>query len=775
MGEQHEGNYEYDAALVVVHGIGQHAKGSFLTRATGPLLGRMRAEDVLRSVRSRAFKAGVDGAEELEALDITYANDETAAEKHLLVVEGRWADAYRRAPPAQISAWVFRHEIPMLWQVLRFFARSPLWTGAAVGALGLLGAALVALVAGEGNPGLAALLMIASAGLAAVLGARNFNWDTPETLGKLLGVLGAAVAFVAIAGAVFVSVRLVFEHPFGWPGALAAIAGLLGAAGVFIWWAARYPHAQWGVLGLRLAPLAAYSYQRAVTIIIIAFGIVFLPTLTAVLRIFASIPGLGLVGLKSLQKIEETFFIGSNFGDMHAFADSPARFARIASAVEQAIIEAETRVKAGGTVTVLAHSGGGVVSWVLLTEPFASRRLADRKYRIITVGAALTWAQNGFDEPDLPPIDQPFVNPTGPNQTLGAHVYGTWDAVPHGRFLPGANEPAPIIPGRFNIPSRNLGEPSLDEHGEYWNNQEEVVPVIGRAIDDSLPWVKRATDDGLAWNLRSNARLGVVSVLTRVRVALLLAPVFALVLMLAAPIAPDSDARKDPGWAGETGTADTGNINLLYRAADQYGHRLGACFQVSTREDGLRSPVTQGEFEASCGLPGPVEATLWFAFRNATAGNAVFVVVLWLLALGLLGAYRDLFWRVGGRSDASLTHKDFGIATTLRPHPMRFLSTWFALSIVPALLWLAPVLAIHLVEEVDGTVYAAGLAISVAVGFAEWTWVRTLTEAARVVDAGQLRDHPLRCLYEMLGTSVGRALPNTKEVDLVAKQRRQMA
>jgi hypothetical protein len=223
---------------------------------------------------------------------------------------------------------------------------------------------------------------------------------------------------------------------------------------------------------------------------------------------------------------------------------------------------------------------------------------------------------------------------------------------------------------------------------------------------------------------------------------------------------------------GEGTTADNGNINLLYRAMDQYGHKLGNCFQVSFHNpDGTRTPLTKDQFSGQCGLPGPAENVLWTAFRTATLGNFVFVLLLWLVALGLLGAYRDLFWRIGGRSDASLTHPEFGISTTLRPKPLRFVATWFALSVVPALLWLVPVLAIHAVMEVDRLVYAAGLALSAGVAFAEWTYVRTLVEGARVVESGELADHPLRCLYEMLGTSVGRARPNG-EVDVVARRKR---
>src|SRR5215207_4674155 len=87
----------YDAGLVVVHGVGQHGKGAFLTRAVGPFLGRMRAEGSLRSVRALSYSAGVDGSEALEALDVCFGPANAAEEKQLLIVDGRWADAYKRA------------------------------------------------------------------------------------------------------------------------------------------------------------------------------------------------------------------------------------------------------------------------------------------------------------------------------------------------------------------------------------------------------------------------------------------------------------------------------------------------------------------------------------------------------------------------------------------------------------------------------------------------------------------------------------------------------
>ena len=755
MADDADGEATYDAGLVVVHGVGQHAKGSFLTRAVGPFLGRMRAEGSLRSVRALSYSAGVDGAEALEALDVCFGPADAEEEKRLLIVDGRWADAYKRATPAQISAWVFRHELPMLWQVLRYFTRSGFWLAAALASLTFMVAGLAALGSEDDRGAGAIVLVLVSLSLAVLLATRNFRWGSEEhSRAVWLGIAGSAVLFAGAAVVTFAACWLVFEAPFGPVGAIAGVLALAVAGVGVMKFFANWPAAQWSVLGFRLVPLAAFSYQRGVVIVLTVIGMVLLPVLTALLRIISGIPGLGIVGLKGLQRLEETFFVGSNFGDMHAFADSPARFARIASAVEQALIQVETRVKPGGTVTVVAHSGGALVAWVLMTEPFASRRISSRRYRIITAGAALNWAQRGFDEPDMPPITGAFVNQMGADPTLGANVYGTWDAVPHGRFAPGGNEPQPIIPGRFNIPARNLGEPSLAEHGEYWNNQEDVVPVIGRAVDDTLPWVQRATGNEYAWNLRANARLGVVAVLTRVRVALFLAPVIALVLLLASPVVRGSDERQ----AGDTDTtAADGNINLLYRAADQYGEQLGNCFQVSTENAaGVKVPLSADTYYAGCGLPAG-ESILWYAFRNATAGNTIFVVLLWLVALGLLGAYRDLFWRIGGRTDASLTHAEHGIATKWKPKRLRFVGTWIGLGVVPGLLWLVPVLAIHAIAGVDRLVYAAGLSLSAAVAFSEWMYVRTLVEAARVVDADALKEHPLEPLYKMLGSDVGRA------------------
>ena len=750
----------YDAGLVVVHGIGQHAKGSFLTRAIGPFLGRMRAEGVLRSVRSRSFAAGVDGSEPLEALDVCYRTSPDADEdRDLLIVEGRWSDAYKRANPAQISAWVFRHEIPMLAQVFSFFARGR-WLAVAVGAMALLVAGLILLGSRPDDWPIAVALVVCSVTFAVALASANFSWDAGEHSRELwLGVAGSVVLMAGAAVMTFIACWLVFEAPYGPVGAVVGPLALLAAGVGVVKLLANWAPAQWCVAGLRLVPMAAFSYQRGVVIILTSLGMVLLPVLTALLRVIAGIPGLGIVGLKALQKLEETFFVGSNFGDMHAFADSPARFARIASAVEEALIQVESRVKPGGTVTVMAHSGGAVVSWVLLTEPFATRRLADRRYRVITAGAALNWAQQGFDEPDLPTIDGQFVNQTGDLRTLGAHIYGTWDAVPHGPFQPKDNKPDPIIPGKFNIPARNLGEPSLAEHGEYWNNQEDVVPVIGRAIDPELDWVKRATGAGDApWALRTNARLGVVAVLTRVRVALLIAPVIAVALLVASFASLTPGVRSvDNRQAGDTETtAADGNLNLLYRAADEYGSSLGSCFTVSQDVDGVKQPLNAKQYYDRCELPSPGENVVWFGLRNAAAGNTVFVVLLWLVALGLLGAYRDLFWRIGGRTDASLTHEQHGIATTWAPNGWRFIGTWIGMGVVPALLWLVPVLAIHAVTEVDRLVYAAGLALSAAIAFAEWMYVRTLVEAARCEDRHELQTHRLAPLYGLLAKGSGR-------------------
>ena len=83
--------------------------------------------------------------------------------------------------------------------------------------------------------------------------------------------------------------------------------GLAVAGVAVIKFFANWPAAQWSVLGLRLVPLAAFSYQRGVVIVLTVIGMVLLPVLTALLRIISGIPGLGIVGLKGLQRLEETF------------------------------------------------------------------------------------------------------------------------------------------------------------------------------------------------------------------------------------------------------------------------------------------------------------------------------------------------------------------------------------------------------------------------------------------------------------------------------------
>lgn len=843
----------YDCGLLVIHGLGRQSKGGFLRQSVDGFLGRMRADDSrlfgngegsrgpLQTVRSLAFEAGVDGAEKLEGLDVTYTVP-GGGERSLLVLDGRWSDAYTRASPAAISAWVFRHEIPMLSRLWWYYARSA-WSLAFAGlvlglsvaaaivsqdwlralhravqdwpwllewsliaaAVALVAAAAVldrfrrkpgeygdrarfvvpALVAGFLAAGLGFLIPFvpdvsrshaawsaAAAGAASAVlgGALDFRYrrSAKEWTGIVLGL----ASFLAVAAGLWAALWSGLVEHAAFPSAHRAITLPAEALGAAVLIALSLPargrlgYLRYLSLGLRQISQAAFTYQRAVTLVVVGLGMLVLPVITFFVRTISGIPGLGLAGLKFVGKLEETIFVGSNFGDMHAFADSPARFARIVSAIEHALVTVEQQVKAGGTVTVLAHSGGAPAAWVLLTEPYSRRRSRDLRYRFVAVGAALNWAQHGFDEPDLPSLDGEFHNAGQPNATLFAHIYGTWDPVSHGPFFrTGAKLPPPLLPPGVNLPARNLGEPSLQEHFEYWANQEDVIPVVGQAVDPELGWVQLATQRDQR-RLRGNARLVMVSVLSRVRAALFVAPLIATFMALA----PAAQPEHEP-------------VNLARRTAERINGKLGACTELTIAASQApagtatadstqagKAAKTRQRFLKDCDLPGPLDSALWETYQRPGIGNTVATVVLWLLVLGLLGAYRDLFWRVGGRTDASLAHRQHGLAVVPSGNWLRFATTWFGLGLIPALIWMAPVAIIGLAVDVNGMVYVVGLAFCGASAFADWVCVRTFVEEtqieptmragavlAKMVGREPPAPSPMADLMEPLAQDVGRA------------------
>jgi hypothetical protein len=325
-----------------------------------------------------------------------------------------------------------------------------------------------------------------------------------------------------------------------WPALIVAAAfasGMLLAVGmVWLWDFAEVRTVRWqdrwqSVPGV--FTLVVYQQQRAIVLVVLVLGIVLFPILVVVLRLISSLPFVNRAADGLLAGLEALFTTGG-VADMFAIADDQVTAAEIHTRLSTALLHVESGVAAGGTITVLAHSGGAPLAWWMLSNPAVQSRQTSTpyRYRLLTVGAALNWAKRGFAG-YATPLDRPLVNAglEEAARTYWLNVYGTWDPVPHGpvrprefagwRTWPDVNAP--------NRAVRNLGAPVPSEHGEYWRNQQEFVPVLWRAVSPDSRW---ADDEAGPYHQHwSNCRLALLSALVRTRILVVGVPVAALVAM----------------------------------------------------------------------------------------------------------------------------------------------------------------------------------------------------------------------------------------------------
>lgn len=480
---------QVDSGLLVIHGVGAHARTSTLKNVVDPFIDRLSREQTLVDVS--AMKVGTEDAlgGSCDALLIRYQTtipatkreEKRTVERKLLAVEGRWSDVFLKAGPSELIAWSGRHAIPMTWELLCYNYRS---LKKALGAFAIL-------------------LLVAAA---IVLGSAN-------SLRLFWGCI------VALPFVVFLSVR----------DDAAAVRRNASSIEAHISWFAAL-----GMLGLE-------QLQRALVILVTAGGLVVLPILAAVLSWSASVPFLAGASFGLMEKIQAVLLNGGA-ADMEAVASNHVTAAEIRTRLRNALVEVESRVRPGGTITVVAHSGGAPPAWRILSEPEIRERSnpKDLRYRLITVGAALNWAVKGFGC-RATPLEGALVNSDAKaaDQTIWLNVYSSWDPVPHGpapcekflgwRSLEGVEESAEFG-DTPNYPVRNLGAPVPDEHGEYWNNQHEFVPLMASCIDSEMRWT--SGKPGEHRQLWANYRLALLSALVRTRLVVLALPVAAGVVAI---------------------------------------------------------------------------------------------------------------------------------------------------------------------------------------------------------------------------------------------------
>ncbi len=458
-----------------------------------PLLARLQAEGQL--INASRVNLGSDDAfgGQYDAMVIDYRIAPGSDPRQIVAAEGRWNDVFEKSEQQRISSWLGRNAASMMARIWLYHARGrTAWIWSLATAL-LFVAALYTI---RGH----------ISWLPGALERGEGRWLSPA--------LGAAAFAAAAIGIVPDALKL--SRAAGKPSpARDWLAGALSSAA-------------------GISTLLIYQLQRGFTLMVVGAGIVVLPVAVVFVRLLSTIPFLGSVS-KNLIVNFETALLGGGIADMEAVANNQVNAAAIRTRLRGALIAIEEQVKPGGTITIVAHSGGAPPAWRLLSEPEIAQRQAKRghrfRYRLITVAAALTWAKHGFGDMATP-LDAALVNadlaePGG--RTHWANVYAAWDSVPHGPV--NAGEFAGWTPwadgdGAPNYVVRNVGAPVPLEHGEYWRNQQEFVPLVVRAIDPDVAWATQAAgNDHVLW---SNARLALVSALVRARLALVALPAAAV-------------------------------------------------------------------------------------------------------------------------------------------------------------------------------------------------------------------------------------------------------
>jgi hypothetical protein len=285
------------------------------------------------------------------------------------------------------------------------------------------------------------------------------------------------------------------------------------------WWAIMHLwQAAWGLivsfaqrLGDKQKDPASVSWLLRRALTLYTFG-------TLVLFVVGALLGLPLVILiLILAQIPiptvQAFFLGLlqpflevNVGEFRTVLDDEIQAANIRRVVAAGV---EYLHGAGcEDVTIVAHSEGAVISLDMLTDP-AHHETAGRVRKLLTAGAGLNkaWAFR----PDLTRLQHPL-----PGHIRWIDFWGSFDPVPTGWLNPPKDEhgwvtiydPEPAIaaeqglvkradPNPFAPVKDARGKPKywpesvkvtnalsvLADHGEYWNNDEEVLTRVAAEID----------------------------------------------------------------------------------------------------------------------------------------------------------------------------------------------------------------------------------------------------------------------------------------------------
>ena len=171
-------------------------------------------------------------------------------------------------------------------------------------------------------------------------------------------------------------------------------------------------------------------------------------------------------------------FLTTWFGDLPDVLDDPVQAANVRARLAESIDRLETQMRCG-SIVVIAHSGGAIVSFTTLLDPAYAKRRADR---LLTIGQGLalgwrlddTGKAGGTPRSDRLTGDLVKARPT----LQWADFWASYDPAPAGPIVapPGvklAVDSRPVT-NRMSI---------LEDHGTYWDNDEGFLIPLLRHLD----------------------------------------------------------------------------------------------------------------------------------------------------------------------------------------------------------------------------------------------------------------------------------------------------
>lgn len=236
-------------------------------------------------------------------------------------------------------------------------------------------------------------------------------------------------------------------------------------------------------------------------------------------------------------------FVLEWFGDVFVLLGVPAQAASVRGRLSRAI--ADLQDADADEIVVIAHSGGAIVSWMTLADASTQDLRVDH---LVTIGEGLNlgWNITSGDgtEPDsedlLDRARRRFERLYEPMMRIRSKLrwtdyWGSRDPAPSGPLQPPDPALRPAAERFTSMPIWNLLS-FREDHGAYWDNDEEFVIPLLRRLEGPRPDDGSYFGDDIQHILRSNRRRRRISVLSVWRQLGLIAPMAAVITSFVAGV-----------------------------------------------------------------------------------------------------------------------------------------------------------------------------------------------------------------------------------------------